>query len=122
MSLEIRNVLDSALEKEKSHGGKGFLEKVRAFVSGDFETPIAFIDYVVIPPGASIGFHMHGDDEEVYFIVEGGGIMRDENSEVSVRKGDIIVNSRHGSHGLANNTNGNIVLLVFEVANDRTDA
>ena len=46
MVLKIRNALETGHEREKSHWGEGLLEKVRAFVSEDFETPIQFIDYV----------------------------------------------------------------------------
>ena len=45
--------------------------------------------------------------------------MRDEYSEVTVKKGDIIVNTINGSHGLSNNTKENIVLLIFDVRHDR---
>lgn len=119
MSLRIRNVLEIEHETERSHGGSGLLEKVRAFSSCDFETSLAFIDYVIVPPGTTIGYHKHGDDEEVYFIIEGNGIMRDENSEVAVKKGDVVVNPRNGSHGLYNNSGDNIVILVFDVSYGR---
>jgi quercetin dioxygenase-like cupin family protein len=122
MSLKIRNVHETEHEMERSHGGKGLLEKVRAFVSTDFETPIEFIDYVVVPPGATIGYHGHGSDEEVYFVIEGQGLMRDENSEITVKRGDVIVNPRNGSHGLSNNTKENIVLLIFDVRYDRNES
>ena len=121
MSLKIRNVLETRHETERSHGGDGLLEKVRVMTSGDFETPVEFVDYVIVPPGATIGYHRHGDDEEVYFVMEGRGLMTDGETEVAVKKGDIIVNSRHGSHGLSNNTNENIVLLIFDVRHDRIE-
>jgi mannose-6-phosphate isomerase-like protein (cupin superfamily) len=122
LTLKIRNVHEIEHVTERSHGGTGLLEKVRAFTSDDFESQIAFIDYVVIPPGTTVGYHRHGNDEEVYFIIEGRGIMRDENSEVAVKKGDIILNSSHGSHGLSNNTSDNIVVLIFEVTCGRTES
>ncbi|MEM3852090.1 MAG: cupin domain-containing protein [Methanomassiliicoccales archaeon] len=119
MPLRIKNVLETEHKKERSHGGEGLLEKVRIFENNDFQTSLAFIDYVIVPPGASIGYHKHGNDEEVYFIVEGNGIMKDENSEVKVKRGDVVVNPVNGSHGLYNNSNDNIIILVFEVANGR---
>jgi mannose-6-phosphate isomerase-like protein (cupin superfamily) len=122
VTLKVRNVFEIEHETEISHGGIGLLEKVRAFTSDDFESQIAFIDYVVVPPGTTVGYHRHGNDEEVYFIIEGSGIMRDENSEIAVKKGDIILNTRYGSHGLSNNTNDNIVILILEVACDRTES
>ncbi len=109
------NVLEAGLDKECSHEGKGLIDKVRAFSSTDFETPLEFIDYVRVPPGTSIGLHRHGESEEVYFVIEGAGEMTENGETFTVRKGDIVVNPKFGSHGLSNNTKEEILLLIFEV-------
>ena len=73
-----KNVLKLAKQRVVAHGGKGKIDFVRPFVTSDFETNLSFIDFAVIPPGNSIGRHRHGDNEEIYFIVEGAGIDDDK--------------------------------------------
>ncbi len=101
---------------ENSHSGVGHLHKVRVFDSSDFDTNLDFIDYVEIPEGVTIGIHKHTENEEIYFIFEGNGIMTVENKEVGVKKGDIMVNPVFGTHGLRNNTSAILKVLIFQVS------
>lgn len=110
------NVFSAAKEWVVAHEGEGQIEFVRAFESKDFNTGLSFIDYVEIPPGSSIGIHRHGDNEEVYFIVEGSGIMTTNDEQYRVHGGDLIVNYRGWSHGLKNNMDMPLKVLVWEVS------
>jgi mannose-6-phosphate isomerase-like protein (cupin superfamily) len=70
----------------------------------------------VVPPGASIGVHTHGPaDEEIYVVVSGAGLMRLERDEFMVGPGDVVVNSRRGTHGLVNTGEAELRLVVVEV-------
>ena len=70
----------------------------------------------MIPPGHSIGRHLHGENEEIYFIVEGVGTMTTNGVAHRVEKGDLVVNHRHWEHGLHNDSNQPLIALVWEVA------
>lgn len=98
-----------------AHDGRGEIESVRAFVDADLETNLQFVEYVEMPPGTSIGIHTHGDDEELYFIVAGEGVMTVESTEYRVRQGDLVLNPRGGTHGLRNDSDAPIGLLVWQV-------
>ena len=98
-----------------AHDGIGSVESVRPFEGDDLETDLMFVDYVEVPPGVSIGHHRHGDDEELYFVIEGEGLMDVEGSSHRVRAGDLILNRRGSAHGLANDSSGVIRLLVWQV-------
>lgn len=111
----IKNVIDLKKNLVCAHNGKGKIKFCRPFIKKDFKTKINFIDYAIIPPGKSIGNHQHTDNEEVYFIVKGMGTMFLGGRNISVKKGDIIVNKINGVHGLTNNSNKDIHLFVFEV-------
>ena len=113
----IRNVYTCKRDFEKSHNGIGSLEKVRAFSKKDFKTNLDFIDYVIVKPGETIGEHIHGDNEEIYFFIEGCGTMLIGNEKIHVSEGDIAVNSFQESHGLINNGNIPIKILIFQVNN-----
>ena len=67
-------------------------------------------------PGTSIGYHQHGENEELYVILEGSGTMTVNGETSKVQAGDVIVNKPGWSHGLENTSETTIKLLVFEVA------
>jgi mannose-6-phosphate isomerase-like protein (cupin superfamily) len=112
----VLRLREAARRRVVAHDGEGLIEVFRPLEEPDFETSMMFVDYVVMPPGTSIGIHRHGDDEEAYFIVEGRGSMTVEDEVYSVGKGDLIVNRRGWSHGLANDSDQPIHLLIWQVA------
>jgi mannose-6-phosphate isomerase-like protein (cupin superfamily) len=111
-----KNVYSAQKEDVIAHGGAGKIRFARPFSAADFETDLSFIDYVEIPPGSSIGVHTHGENEEVYFIVRGKGIMITNGTEYRVEAGDLIVNQRGWTHGLRNDTSAPLHVLVWEIA------
>jgi mannose-6-phosphate isomerase-like protein (cupin superfamily) len=74
-----------------------------------------FVDYAVLPPGASIGVHTHGENEELYLVLDGEGVLQTGPREVRVRAGHVIVNPRGGTHGLRNDGRVPLRLFVVEV-------
>lgn len=98
-----------------AHDGIGSVQSVRPLEGHDFETDLMFVDYVEVPPGATIGHHRHGDDEELYFVIEGAGLMEVEGAERRVRAGDLILNRRGSAHSLVNDSLVLIRLLVWQV-------
>jgi mannose-6-phosphate isomerase-like protein (cupin superfamily) len=105
-----------------AHEGVGRINVARPFDTLDFETDMMFVERVEMPPGTSIGIHRHGDDEELYFILAGSGRMVVDGREYRVRAGDLVLNRRGGSHGLLNDSDDPIELLVWQVAFDRLTA
>ena len=68
---------------------------------------------IELAPGASIGFHRHEDDEEVYAIVSGEGTYFYDGGEAPARSGDIFTTLQGMSHGLRND--GDSPLVFFAV-------
>ena len=114
--MAIRNFLDANLEDcAKIHDGVGILKHKTTFGGSDFETPVKFLNYTILPPNTTIGLHTHGNDEELYIVLEGNGLMHDEGEVKEVKPGDIIVNKPFGTHGLENNSDNDIRILVLGV-------
>ncbi|WP_197035413.1 Gfo/Idh/MocA family oxidoreductase [Paenibacillus sp. UNC451MF] len=112
----VRNYLEAEFgEPGVSHHGKGLTYGKRLFSKDDFDTPIMFLGYSEIPPGASIGYHGHREDEEVYIILEGTGIMTVNGEQRQVKAGDIILNKPWWKHGLENNSDQPLRSIIFEV-------
>jgi mannose-6-phosphate isomerase-like protein (cupin superfamily) len=78
-----------------------------------------FIDLVVMPVGSEIGTHTHGlDDEEIYLIVDGVGLVTVDGESISVGSGDVIVNRPGGTHGLVNVGTSPLRLVVVDIHAD----
>ena len=99
----------------ESHGGTGPVDLYEIWGREHFKSNIDFCDRVVIPPDSSIGYHQHGNNEEMYILLEGEGLMTIDEKKFVVRKGDMILNPASGYHGLVNNSAKDIDLLVIQV-------
>ena len=113
----IKNYLTADKQwQPNSHGGTGPVELFEIWGKSDFKSNIDFLDRVIVPPGTNIGFHQHGNNEEMYIVLKGHGTMKIEDEEFPVKEGDMILNPAHGRHGLSNDSNGNIDILVLQVS------
>jgi mannose-6-phosphate isomerase-like protein (cupin superfamily) len=104
------------LEPVVAHGGEGRIGFHRVFEASDFQGPWNFVDYAVLPPGASIGTHRHGRNEELYLVLEGEGTMHLDGQSFPVRAGHVVLNRPGGEHGLVNTSPAPLRLFVVEVA------
>jgi mannose-6-phosphate isomerase-like protein (cupin superfamily) len=112
----IRNFLHTAKQvQEGSHDGQGVVDLYEIWGRADFKSNVDFMDRVVIPPKSTIGYHKHGNNEEIYILLEGQGTMTIDNEPVAVKKGDMILNPAFGEHGLVNDSDSNIDLLVIQI-------
>jgi len=112
----IRNFLDAPKQRqESSHEGQGPVELYEIWAGTDFKSDVDFLDRVVVPPKSTIGYHRHGNNEEIYILLEGCGTMTLEDRKVAVKKGDMILNPAYGAHGLVNDSDSDIDLLVMQI-------
>ena len=104
------------LDQTVAHVGKLPILTRRVFV-GDLKSSIRFLDYSLIPPGADIGRHTHGiDNEELYLIIAGHGLMYVDGDTFEVSCGDCVINRPGGTHALKNIGETGLKLMVIEIA------
>lgn len=104
------------------NGGKGTVQVRRALGPTVFLGPWSYVDHVVIPPGASIGSHMHRGVAEFYYVMAGDGNVttstRGENETAAIHKGDAIPIQLSEMHGFENTGSEPLEFMVVGVARD----
>ena len=112
----IKNFLRAGRElQQSSHGGEGPVELYEIWGGFEFATNVDFFDRVVVPAGSTIGVHRHGENEEMYVVLKGRATMTIEGEPVTVEAGDMILNPTFGEHGLVNDSDADIDILVIQV-------
>lgn len=97
-------------------GGEGLIEGLRSLTADNRPDRTCFrmAAQMTLPPDASIGFHLHPDDEEIYVILSGSGLYTDADGQTSpVGPGDLTLTRSGEGHALANN--GQEPLVFFAV-------
>ena len=109
----ITNLYEKSAEHIVAHEGKGEII-FRRVLDREFASGIEFLDYTVMPPKTTIGYHQHVGSEEVYVILSGSGKIMLNGMEKRVVQNDVILARNGDWHGLENDTDENLVILVFE--------
>ncbi|MBN1453115.1 MAG: cupin domain-containing protein [Anaerolineales bacterium] len=55
-----------------------------------------------LPPGSSIGYHIHSGESETYYIYSGIGEFNDNGTLKTVQKGDVTFTPAQEGHGIKN--------------------
>jgi len=106
----------ASFEETVAHGGRDTIRAAR-FGTTWGASSCKFIDLCVLPVGSSIGLHTHADDdEEIYIVIDGHGEMIVGGQHLRIGPGDVIVNRPGGTHGLSNDGDAPLRIVVLDVA------
>jgi len=103
------------------HGGKGTVQYRRALGPEVFKTSWAFVDHMMIPPGASVGPFSYRGIAQFYYVMTGQGTVslagRGQES-AAIQTGDAIPIQLSEVHSIENNGTEPLELMVVGVARD----
>jgi mannose-6-phosphate isomerase-like protein (cupin superfamily) len=113
--MSIKNI--NSLEMQPAGHSQGDAPVLfgEAFTAQDFVGKWGFVEYVTVPVRSAIPVHPHEQDEELYFIFQGKGILTLDGQQVEVEAGDLVACRKGSSHGLQNTCSQEIRLLVVGI-------
>jgi mannose-6-phosphate isomerase-like protein (cupin superfamily) len=77
-----------------------------------FDSPYFFYDAYCLLPGQAQKVHAHEGSDKVYYVVSGTGRFTIDEEEEDLGTGYVVIARADTPHGVRNETNENLVLLV----------
>jgi mannose-6-phosphate isomerase-like protein (cupin superfamily) len=111
------------------NGGTGTVQYRRALDTSVFVGPWAYVDHLVVPPGAATGAHLHREVAEVYYVMSGEGSITlsgqgGASETAPIRAGDAIPIQLGELHSFKNTGSAPLEFMITGVSRDnakRTD-
>ena len=87
-------------ERFEMRGGKGTGRIEHRWKKDELKGNTRLFAKLTLEPGASIGFHEHDDEEEIFVIVQGKGRMQDGDELCELCPGDTILTGDGAGHAV----------------------
>ncbi len=99
--------------KENMRGGKGTIEFTHIFNQAELLDKSRLCSKITINSGCSIGLHEHVNEEEIYYIIKGKGIIDDNGVKQEVCVGDAVLTGGGATHSIENASDEPLQLLAI---------
>ena len=97
---------------EKLRGGEGTVTNRHLFKKEELLAKARLAAVTTLPVGASIGFHRHEKEEEIYYIISGTGQVMDEDQAKEVSPGFAMLTGNGKGHSIKNTGDEPLVFLA----------
>ena len=101
-------------------GGKGAAQYRRALDTPVFSGPWAYVDHLVLAPGAATGLHLHREVAEFYYVMNGDGGVTVASETAPIHSGDAIPIQLGDVHSFENTSSQPLEFLIVGVSRDST--
>ena len=115
MPITVRNAADVPDVRPSIHGGDGSFEMRFVYGNEELVSALRVFELCRLPPGTSIGEHLHDETEEIYFILSGIGTMDLDGTPRRCAPA-MSLTQPMSRHGIRNTGTVDLELLIVEVA------
>jgi mannose-6-phosphate isomerase-like protein (cupin superfamily) len=105
---------------EHMNGGTGAVQYRRALQPSIFSTPWAYVDHLLLIPGASAGPASQADISEIYYVMKGAGSVTVDRETAPIKEGDGIPVDMGQTRSFTQSGAEPLEMLVVGVARDMT--
>lgn len=88
--------------REQMRGGMGSVKITHVFQQEELGGRCRLLAKLTLEPGASIGKHVHENEEEIFYIMQGTARVDDNGTQVVLGSGDALLTGDGKSHGVEN--------------------
>ena len=108
-----RNENMNTVINENMRGGDGSVKITHILDKGEYKGNSRLVGVITLEPGSSIGAHIHENEEEIFYIIEGTATYLDGEETVTLSGGDSCICLDGEKHSIANRSDK--TLKVFAV-------
>lgn len=101
--------------RDQMRGGLGQVKVQHYLNPDDFGAKMRLCAKLTIPPGASIGEHAHVQEDEIYLILSGTGMIQEGAAYTRVHAGDVVLTGKGGKHAVVNDGSEPLVIAAIIV-------
>ena len=99
--------------RENMRGGNGAVTITHLWKKEEMNsTKCRMAARITLPPGASIGFHVHENEEEIFFVISGTAELDDNGTVRKLFPGDTSLTGNGAGHSLANAGEDDLVVMA----------
>lgn len=102
--------------REHMRDGNGTVE-LTGFIEGPEELceKGRLFSKITLKSGCSIGYHVHENDSELFYMIKGNAKYNDNGNTVSVSAGDVMICPAGTGHGIENDSDDTAELIALIV-------
>lgn len=100
---------------ENLQGGKGKAQLLEIFSQDELKGKCRLFKKITLEPGCSIGTHSHDQEEEIYYILSGKGIVEDNGKVFEIEAGDALKTGGGEFHSITNNGTEPLVFMAVVI-------
>lgn len=101
--------------RDRMRGGDGTVVIRHYFDKADFAASVRLCARLTVPPGAGIGMHQHIEEDEVYIVTRGSGVLDDGKVQTPISSGDAVLTGKGESHAIWNNGREDLEIIAVIV-------
>jgi mannose-6-phosphate isomerase-like protein (cupin superfamily) len=100
--------------REHMRGGQGTVELMHLFKE-ELPARCRILARITLPEGASIGYHTHDNETEIYYFLKGTGTVDDNGEQKPVSVGDALHTGGGRGHAVFNTGTGDLEFMAVIV-------
>ena len=99
--------------RERMRDGQGSVEILHAFKKEELKGGARLVARLRLDKGCSIGHHSHDNEEEVFYILQGQGVVSEDGKETPVSPGDAVLTGGGSGHSIRNDGDAPLLFMAI---------